>query len=81
MDVGIIDGQTPPFLEHSAEAIPLAQLAELCSTWNIDVVFTGHWHKHRQFSQSPLIVQVGAFAPLAGRMPGWSSGSLFGMIL
>ena len=74
--VGIIDGQTPPFLEHSAEAIPLAQLAELCSTWNIDAVFTGHWHKHRQFSQSPLIVQVGALAPTGWQDAGLEFGKL-----
>jgi len=74
--IGIIDGQTPPFLEHSTEAIPLAQLVELCSTWNIDAVFTGHWHKHRQFSRSPLIVQVGALAPTGWQDAGLEFGKL-----
>ena len=74
--VGIIDGQTPPFLERSAEAVPLVQLVELCSTWNIDAVFTGHWHKHRQFSQSPLVVQVGALAPTGWQDAGLEFGKL-----
>jgi Calcineurin-like phosphoesterase len=74
--IGIIDGQTPPFLEHSTEAIPLVQLVELCSTWNIDAVFTGHWHKHRQFSRSPLIVQVGTLAPTGWQDAGLEFGKL-----
>jgi DNA repair exonuclease SbcCD nuclease subunit len=72
LHLGVIDGETLPFLRESPDAIDLRLLRALCSQYRIGHVFCGNWHDRRVWEgpEGAKVVQVGALAPTGFNNPG-----------
>jgi predicted phosphodiesterase len=81
---GIIDDDTPSFLRDSSAAIRAEVLFNLCSEFNIDTAFAGHWHNMRRWeffdtkrSKNVDVLQAGALVPTGWNNPGMDYGALY----
>jgi hypothetical protein len=74
---GIIDAQTPHFLRHAHDAVPLEQVVSLAKKYGIRQVWAGNWHSRRIWNVDGVqVVQVGALCPTGWDNPGFEYGTL-----
>lgn len=82
LHLGIIDDDTPPFLQNAHDAVPIDLLLELCRRFGFRAIFAGNWHRHRLWEfpadhpRNPCdweikICQVGALVPTGWDNPGF----------
>lgn len=69
LHLGLIDGDTPPWLRDAPDAVPVASLEKVVKTYGFDAVFAGNWHRHKRWGN---IVQVGTLCPTGFDNPGTS---------
>jgi DNA repair exonuclease SbcCD nuclease subunit len=67
--LGIIDQDTPPFLQNAHDAVPVQLLRDLMRKHGIDAVVAGNWHSHKTWDDG-AIVQIGALVPTGWDNPG-----------
>jgi hypothetical protein len=63
MHYGIWTPDDPDYMRGAPDAVALDAVRRLASKYDIQAVFSGHWHTHRILMENPLIVQVGALVP------------------
>ena len=69
--LGIMDEQTPKYLQDAEDAIDIRTLEQLCREHSVSYVFAGNWHNQRVWKRGDLrIVQVGALCPTGWDNPG-----------
>lgn len=61
LHLGLIDGETPPFLKSSRDAIESDVVYELSKTLNLSATFAGNWHQRRVFYNN--VYQAGTLIP------------------
>ena len=79
LHLGLIDGETPPWLRDSGSALPVETVARLAKQYGIAAVFAGDWHETNSWSVDGVeLVQVGAMCPTGFDNPGLGEyGSLW----
>lgn len=81
LHLGIIDDDTPSYLQHAHDAVPIDLLLDICRRFGFRAVFAGNWHKHKLWTfpvdhpRNPCdwevkICQVGALVPTGWDNPG-----------
>ncbi len=74
--LGIMDGNTPPWLRGSEDAIGTGDLIDIADKNGIDLVFAGNWHNHQTWELEKSngdafdIYQVGTLCPTGWDNPG-----------
>lgn len=76
LHLGVMDEETPPYLQHAHDAIHVDELEVLCKKHRIRHVFTGNWHDARHWEagtdKDPIdIWQVGTLCPTGWDNPGF----------
>lgn len=68
---GIIDEETPKWLQNASDGITIADLESVCGQHGITEVVTGHWHEHGKWAGEKLTAfQIGALSPTGWDNPG-----------
>ena len=62
--VGVVDGDSPPWLRDAGDAIHFERLFDIMDRYDMPAAFVGNYHKHQEWRRNGRVIcQVGALCP------------------